>query len=95
MGDLTHFSSANSTDPFTDWDMNTINALQDEVRKHIWYQLQKYQAEVQTQLYVSKNLDLGPIKAIQSRMMVLFMGYQQLRATINRIVPELGEGEDE
>ena len=87
MGGLTHFTSASSSDPYTDWDEETLDALQEEVRKHIWYEMQKFQSEIQTQLYVAKNLDMAPIKAIQSRLMNYLIGYQHLTTILNKVIP--------
>ena len=87
LGRLKHFTSASSTDPYTDWNYETLDALQEEVRKNIWYEMQKYQSEIQVQLYLSKNIDMSPIKAIQSRLMNYLLGYQQLTTILNKIIP--------
>ena len=91
MAKRTHITQANSTAPYTDWDYDTLNALQDEVRKHVWYEMQRYQAEIQAQLYVAKNIDLGPIKKCQSRIMSRLLSYQHMTTIINKVVPAFRE----
>ena len=77
-------TSANSIDPTVEWDQNTIDSIMEEARKHVWYLVQKYTTEVQLQLYGPKNVDLGPVKALQSRIMSELHVFQLLYTSIKR-----------